>query len=232
MGLGKTIQTLSFLATLKSHGFPGPHLVVTPIAVLQNWQNEVKRFTPSLSSIKIHGSAAERDRVLYSLLPGPVARACACAQAGLGVIAEPAGELKNPPSVLTSHVSSPPLLSQLLAMPGVLRGEFDIYLTTYEMIMSEEAFFTDTFLFHTVTIDEGHRIKNESTKLGASLARISAPFRLLRTLHARPRGTGRGTGTRGGRMLTFIHCQGRRHPRSCVALQRGCTPCHTPLVVC
>lgn len=41
MGLGKTIQTLSFLATLKARGLPGPHLIVTPLAVLQNWHNEV-----------------------------------------------------------------------------------------------------------------------------------------------------------------------------------------------
>jgi len=53
MGLGKTIQTLSFLAALKTNGYPGPHLVVTPLAVLQNWQNEIKRFTPSLTSIKV-----------------------------------------------------------------------------------------------------------------------------------------------------------------------------------
>ena len=39
MGLGKTIQTLSFLAALKHEGVPGPHLVVTPLAVLQNWAN-------------------------------------------------------------------------------------------------------------------------------------------------------------------------------------------------
>lgn len=65
MGLGKTIQTLSFLATLKHKGFPGPHLVVTPLAVMQNWDNEIKRFVPSLSSIKVHGSAAERDRCKF-----------------------------------------------------------------------------------------------------------------------------------------------------------------------
>eukprot|EP00976_Prorocentrum_cordatum_P077388 1182667-Prorocentrum_minimum.AAC.1 len=36
MGLGKTIQTLAFLSTLKAKGAgPGPHLVITPLAVLQ-----------------------------------------------------------------------------------------------------------------------------------------------------------------------------------------------------
>ena len=64
MGLGKTIQSLSFIAALKNEGLPGPHLVVTPLAVLQNWANEIKRFTPGLSHIKIHGSMSERDRLL------------------------------------------------------------------------------------------------------------------------------------------------------------------------
>ena len=64
MGLGKTIQSLSFLAALKDAGLPGPHLVVTPLAVLQNWANEIKRFTPGLRHVKIHGGLQERDRLL------------------------------------------------------------------------------------------------------------------------------------------------------------------------
>eukprot|EP01052_Picozoa_sp_SAG31_P010736 SAG31_NODE_596_length_13674_cov_3.806409_10_plen_110_part_00 len=66
MGLGKTIQTLSFISALKAAGQPGPHLVVTPLAVLINWTNEIKKFTPGLSFCKIHGS---QDEVLYVLLP-------------------------------------------------------------------------------------------------------------------------------------------------------------------
>jgi len=60
-----------------------------------------RRFTPGLSSIKVHGSAKERDRILE--------------------------------------------------MPEVLRGDYDVYLTTYEMIMTEEAFFTETFLVNLYT---------------------------------------------------------------------------------
>jgi SNF2 family DNA or RNA helicase len=68
-----------------------------------------------------------------------------------------------------------------MSMPNVLGGQYDIYLTTYEMLITMEAFFTENFLWHTITIDEGHRIKNDGAKLVASLARISAPFRLLLT---------------------------------------------------
>lgn len=35
-----------------------------PLAVLQNWANEIKRFTPGLTFVKVHGSMKERDRIL------------------------------------------------------------------------------------------------------------------------------------------------------------------------
>ena len=131
MGLGKTFQTLAFISHLKASGLPGPHLVVTPLAVLQNWVNECKRFTPQLSIIKIHGSQEERDR------------------------------LKDDVAVRTC--------------------KYDVYLTTFDMVRSEEAFFTETFLFHTVTVDEGHRLKNPACAMNRSLARVTCPFRLLLT---------------------------------------------------
>eukprot|EP00976_Prorocentrum_cordatum_P007810 155669-Prorocentrum_minimum.AAC.1 len=62
-----------------------------------------------------------------------------------------------------------------------MAGDFDVYLSTYETVMNSESFFADRFYWHTVTIDEGHRIKNENSKLCASLARIRSPFRLLLT---------------------------------------------------
>ena len=38
MGLGKTIQTIAFIGACKHHlGIAGPHLIVTPLAVVQNW---------------------------------------------------------------------------------------------------------------------------------------------------------------------------------------------------
>jgi len=65
MGLGKTLQTLTFLAYLKKvYGSAGgPHLVVAPLAVYQNWANECKQFTPSLTFFKLHVSASERSRL-------------------------------------------------------------------------------------------------------------------------------------------------------------------------
>lgn len=70
---------------------------------------------------------------------------------------------------------------RILTNDDVLSGSFDIYLTTYETICSEEAFFSEQFKFHTIVIDEGQRLKNDSCKLCKSLERIYTPFRLILT---------------------------------------------------
>lgn len=61
MGLGKTIQTIAFLAHLYERGIKGPFLVVAPLSTLSNWMNEVKRFTPDLHCLMYHGTKEERS---------------------------------------------------------------------------------------------------------------------------------------------------------------------------
>jgi len=60
-------------------------------------------------------------------------------------------------------------------------GMYDVYLTTYDMLINEETFFTEAFLWRTVVIDEAHRLKSEMGALNKALARIDVPFRLLLT---------------------------------------------------
>ena len=52
MGLGKTLQSITFLASLKAHSVPttasrwpsrGPYLVVSPLSVLSGWQDEFRK---------------------------------------------------------------------------------------------------------------------------------------------------------------------------------------------
>lgn len=62
MGLGKTIQTLSFLSKLKEDGkLQKPILIIMPTSLIANWKNEVKKFTPNLNVLSLHGKdRAER----------------------------------------------------------------------------------------------------------------------------------------------------------------------------
>ncbi|QBP42693.1 DEAD/DEAH box helicase [Paenisporosarcina antarctica] len=55
MGLGKTMQVITFLLHQQSLGKFAPTLIVLPIALIENWENEINKFAPSLSNkIYIH----------------------------------------------------------------------------------------------------------------------------------------------------------------------------------
>jgi len=56
MGLGKTIQALTFLQHLKDKQGHLFALVVCPTTLMYNWENELKKFTPSLGYHIHHGS--------------------------------------------------------------------------------------------------------------------------------------------------------------------------------
>ncbi len=57
MGLGKTVQLLAFLLHLKAQDtLKGPTLLICPTSVLGNWEREVKRFAPQLTTLIHHGS--------------------------------------------------------------------------------------------------------------------------------------------------------------------------------
>ncbi|KAL6346411.1 hypothetical protein AAG906_033207 [Vitis piasezkii] len=69
MGLGKTIQTIGFLAHLKGKGLDGPYLVIAPLSTLSNWANEITRFVPSINAIIYHGNRKERDQIRMKYMP-------------------------------------------------------------------------------------------------------------------------------------------------------------------
>ncbi len=61
MGLGKTLQVLSFLVGEKAGGNRRhPALVVAPTSLVYNWQEEARRFTPSLDVHVVVGTRKER----------------------------------------------------------------------------------------------------------------------------------------------------------------------------
>jgi len=66
MGLGKTVQALSFLERYKSEYGKIKALVVCPTTLIYNWENEIKKFTPSLSYHIHHGG--QRSRMKEELM--------------------------------------------------------------------------------------------------------------------------------------------------------------------
>jgi hypothetical protein len=61
MGLGKTVQTLALLSSLKEKGILGTSLLVVPLTTVANWESEIRRFAPALSSIRHMGTGRKRD---------------------------------------------------------------------------------------------------------------------------------------------------------------------------
>ena len=64
MGLGKTIQALSFLQYYRDHHQRLKALVVCPTTLMFNWENEIKKFTPTLTYHIHHGGERTRNKAL------------------------------------------------------------------------------------------------------------------------------------------------------------------------
>ncbi len=61
MGLGKTVQALSMLSHYQKEQGNLKALVVCPTTLIYNWENEIKKFTPSLNWYIHHGSLRTRN---------------------------------------------------------------------------------------------------------------------------------------------------------------------------
>ena len=62
MGLGKTIQTIAFLAFLREQKkVSGPHLIVAPNTTLTNWVNELAKWFPSCRVVKLYARKELRE---------------------------------------------------------------------------------------------------------------------------------------------------------------------------
>ncbi|PRR81337.1 DEAD/DEAH box helicase [Clostridium vincentii] len=62
MGLGKTLQTITFLASNKGKST----LIVAPTSLVYNWNNEFKKFAPTMKIAILNGSKNDREDLLRS----------------------------------------------------------------------------------------------------------------------------------------------------------------------
>ncbi|KAM9892579.1 hypothetical protein OXX79_009923, partial [Metschnikowia pulcherrima] len=69
MGLGKTLQTISFLGYLRYHkNIKGPHIVITPKSTLDNWAREFQKWTPDVRILVLQGTKEERQDLIANRL--------------------------------------------------------------------------------------------------------------------------------------------------------------------
>ncbi len=117
MGLGKTIQTIALLLYEKETkgGLSAPVLLVCPTSVVTNWEREIARFAPSLTTLVHQGADRLRGEAFLTAARGvdvvltsyPLARLDADhlqAVEWLGVVLDEAQNIKNPTAKQTQAI--------------------------------------------------------------------------------------------------------------------------------
>lgn len=112
MGLGKTLQIISVMGILKEEKHNAHFLVVCPVSLLVNWQREIAKFYPSLSTYIHYG--AKRTGNYQELLAYDVtimSYSCAVTDTGLLtmikwdlLVIDEAQNIKNPSAKRTKAV--------------------------------------------------------------------------------------------------------------------------------
>ena len=62
MGLGKTLQVIAQLLHRKEVDGPAPALVIAPTSVTHTWENEIARFAPTLTTLRLQSGAERAQR--------------------------------------------------------------------------------------------------------------------------------------------------------------------------
>lgn len=62
MGLGKTIQTIAFIAYLADkHNIRGPHVIIGPLTTVRNWMKEFSKWLPNCKAMILEATKDKRD---------------------------------------------------------------------------------------------------------------------------------------------------------------------------
>ena len=184
MGLGKTLQTICFLAHHIQFNPTSTNIIVCPSSLIYNWQQELQKFTPGISSIVYHGASRNADdlngdtQVIITSygtirVDAPVLLAKTY---GVAVIDE-SHNIKNPSAQITTVVCMIDAATRIaLSGTPVVNNTFDLYaqlnFALPGMFGSKDFFKRE----YADAIDRNH--DEEKIKL---LQKLTAPFILRRT---------------------------------------------------
>ena len=157
MGLGKTIQTAVFCDAAKHLGvLSGPVLIVAPKSTIPNWTGELKTWCPTLDCVTYTGGAAAREALRKVDFPFPSSKRDSLDKNSMGKQSG-YGWRKSGGGSFT-----------------------DVVLTNYEIAIHDASVFRSVH-WGAIVVDEGHRLKNQNSRLMKTLLSLNAPWRCLLT---------------------------------------------------
>lgn len=197
-GLGKTLQTISFLSYLKHNlNIIGPHLIVVPKSTLQNWAREFEKWTPDFNVVLLTGSREERAEIISNrLLPQDFEvcitsyEICLIEKSAFKkfsfeyIVIDEAHRIKNVDSILSQIVRSFISRGRLLITGTPLQNSLKELFALLNFICPEifvDYADLDSFLHKDVNDEEGAQEEDEkSKKVVEALHKILRPFLLRR----------------------------------------------------
>lgn len=185
MGLGKTLQTICYMAWLAENRTQGNLLIICPASLVYNWQNEIRKFAPGLTTLIYHGSTREEslfehDGVQIIISTYGTIRsdeAFILTQSFVAVILDESHTIKNPASQITK------LIHQLNAEKRVVLSGTPVMNNTTDLFSQLHFVLPGMFgsreFFKREYADPIDLQRDE--KKVAALKKLTAPFILRRT---------------------------------------------------
>jgi len=185
MGLGKTLQTICFIAYQLKKNPLEKHLIICPSSLLYNWEEELNKFAPSISSTIYHGPNRNFENMrdgdhqvvltTYGTMRTDIDNIAAITF-GVAVIDE-SHNIKNPAALITRAVNQINAGTRIaLSGTPVMNNTFDLYAQLSFLL---PGMFGSREFFKREYADAIDRDHNED-KIRA-LQKLTAPFILRRT---------------------------------------------------
>lgn len=185
MGLGKTLQTICFMAHQLEKYPAEKHLIICPSSLLYNWEQELTKFAPFLSSTVYHGPqrsfeamrTGEHQIVIttYGTMRSDIEK-IATIPFGVAVIDE-SHNIKNPSALITRAMNEINAVTRIaLSGTPVMNNTFDLYAQLSFLV---PGMFGSREFFKREYADAIDR-EQDPDKIKA-LQKITAPFILRRT---------------------------------------------------